>query len=111
MAYRPIGRARLVVVLALFVLPVRSWLEDRAASPVNSAVQRDYLERSGVENVKADCGRIKDKRNGLESWVCDIETPLDYDVCLADIRRRKGVVAAEVHDCLNDGTKASRTRG
>lgn len=92
-------------VLALFALPASSWLEDREAAPVNRAVQQEYMKRSGVENVKADCGRLEDNRDGSESWICDVETPVDYDVCFADISRKQGLVAAKVHGCLNEDVK------
>jgi hypothetical protein len=91
------------VMLALFVLPVGSWLDDREADPVNSAVQRTLMDRSRGGEVKADCGRLEDNRDGSESWVCDVQIGFDYDVCFADVTRMGGLVSARVHDCLSDG--------
>jgi hypothetical protein len=94
-----------VIVLALIVLPARSWFEDREAGPVNRAVERAYMESSGLENVTADCDRLEDNRDGSESWICDFGFEADYDVCFADIRRERGLVAAEVHGCTNGSFK------
>jgi len=92
------------IVLALLVLPASSWFEDREADPVNQAVERVYMEGSGLENVSADCDRLEDNRDGSESWICDFGLEADYDVCLADIRRERGLVAAKVHGCTIDSS-------
>ena len=88
-------------MVALLVLPVGSWLGDREAAPVNRAVERVYMEAKGLEDVKADCGRLEDNPNGTESWICDVEAAFDYDVCFADVTRNKGLIRARVHGCSN----------
>ena len=69
--------------LAVFVLPVDSYLEDREAAPVNRAVARVYMERNGLNDVEADCDRLEDNSDGSQSWICEMGFTADYDVCEA----------------------------
>lgn len=88
--------------LAVFVLPVDSYLEDREAAPVNRSVGRVYMERSGLKGVEADCDRLEDNSDGSQSWICEMGLAADYDVCQARIRKKGKLLATDIDFCLSD---------
>ncbi|HEX2495200.1 MAG TPA: hypothetical protein VHK46_00050 [Gaiellaceae bacterium] len=88
--------------LAVFLLPVDSYLEDREAAPVNRAVARVYMERNGLNDVEADCDRLEDNSDGSQAWICDMGFAADYDVCEARVRRKDELLATDIDFCLSD---------
>lgn len=92
-------------VLAVFAVPVGSVLDNQEAAPVNHAVQRTYMERSGLKDIKADCDMVFENRDGSEFWECIMESSTHYDICEVDIRREQGPIAARIHDCVNGELK------
>ena len=62
--------------LAVFVLPVDSYLEDREAAQ-STARSRVYMERNGLNDVEADCDD-EDNSDGSQSWICEMGFTADF---------------------------------
>jgi hypothetical protein len=90
-------------LLALLALPLASWAEDRAASPVNHAVEQAYMKGSLLTNVEADCDKINENPDGSEDWDCALSSPTETDICSAEVRRREGSVTVDVYNCIISG--------
>jgi hypothetical protein len=90
-----------LAVLAVLAMPVDAALDDEEAAPVNLAVQRAYMQRSGLGEVEADCDMVFENPDGSEFWECIMESATHYDICEVDIRRERGPIAATIGDCVN----------
>lgn len=98
-------------LLALLALPVDSYLGDREAAPVNRAVSREYMERSGLKDVEAHCDRLEDNPDGSQSWICEMGFAADYDVCQARVTRRAEPLVADIDFCLSDDEEEPQGSG
>ncbi len=91
-----------LVVTPVLVAAVVQARDDRAAAPVNRAVERQYMKRGKFVGVDADCARVSGNPDGSEDWICDISTerPIIYDTCLATVRTlRAGNITARLYGC------------
>jgi hypothetical protein len=100
----PTSRGWLVwsaVILAPFALLL--FQDDHGAPEVNTTVERAYMVRSDVQRANADCSYVEKNKDGSEWWVCDMETPLDYDTCNVDVTKSQAASAkVMITYCLND---------
>lgn len=88
-------------VLALFALPLSSWSDDRSTQRFNRPAERAYAEHSGQTDVKADCDLLWTNPDGSERVECIFESSAVYDICDVSVTTERGVVTADIGDCLN----------
>jgi hypothetical protein len=98
----PTGLGRLAWSLAV-VIPLGLFLvvfhDDSGAARVNSAVSRQYVERSHIAPLEmySQCDYASTSPSGSEWWLCDVEPyHEDADTCHVDVMRN-GAAGLSVH--------------
>jgi len=87
--------------LTLFALPLSSWSDDRGTQRFNRPAERAYAEHSSQTDVKADCDLLWTNPDGSEQVECIFESSTVYDICDVSVTTERGVVTADIGDCLN----------